>query len=215
MYRIYTVILIVLIIPGFAKALVHNDKFQYRPDIGFGSLFLEMNYRYDGDDIFYRHYDGGWRFPIEYLGNGWSGGIHYRSTYTKSDEDASWDLEKRPHAQLQKKFSTDAWQAIPDLSWIARVRYEYRMRENGDDIARTRYYVKTRLGDDIEGFKPFVANELFYDWDDKRFSIHRFDIGVELPTFEKIKSSVYYRLKTDIDEKELDHTSSMVLKITF
>ncbi len=177
---------------------------------------LEMDYRFDGDDIFRRHYQGGFDAPIPFLGKGWSISANYRQVYTKNMDEAKWSLEKRPHFNLKKVFSTDQVSVIPALKWIVRDRHEYRMKDNGNHVARQRLLIRLKSEKKYFGLKPFIGNEMFYDFDDYEFNQNRVLLGFDLPETNHFKSSLYLKYKTQRNNERWEHgTSSVVLKIKF
>ncbi|PIR37555.1 MAG: hypothetical protein COV35_08615 [Alphaproteobacteria bacterium CG11_big_fil_rev_8_21_14_0_20_39_49] len=209
------IFLILLSVTTPAYALRHWNKLVYSPEIKNGvKLYTEIEYRYNGNDVFYRHYDGGFRFPIKYFGEGWEGGVQFRAVYTKST-DGSWDFEKRPHAQLQKTIYSPQYEFIPELKWQFRTRHEYRVRENGNDTARNRLRIMLKTKDAYYNIKPFIGNETFYDFDADDWTSNRFILGVDLPEFKIAKPSIAYQLETDMKDNDFDHTSNLLFTLSF
>jgi hypothetical protein len=210
-----SILLVLILLLQPAYAVRHITKVQYSPEIKNGfKIYSDIEYRYNGDDIEYRHYDGGIRFPIKYFGEGWQGGAQFRAIYTKSD-DGSWDLEKRPHFQLQKAIETAEYNFIPELTWKFRTRHEYRVRESGNDTARNRLKISVKSNEEYYGLKPFISDEIFYDFDKKDWIRNRMQVGVDLPKFKKVSSSVAYRLEANLVDDDWDYTSSVNFAIKF
>ncbi len=206
---------IIFFISNSAYALRHWDKVSFSPEIKNGvKLYAEVNYRYNGDDIFYRHYDGGVNFPIKYFGEGWQGSLRFRAVYTKL-QDGSWFLEKRPLAELQKTIYSPKYEFVPELKWQFRTRHEYRVRENGNDTARNRLRLVLKTKDDYYGVKPFIGDEVFYDFDADDWTTNRFIVGIDLPKFKKAKTSIAYQLETDMNDNDFDYTSNILLSLSF
>jgi len=177
-------------------------------------LSAETDYRHDGDDIFHRHYDVGANVSLPFFGEGWSVRINFRSVYKKSDE-GNWELEKRPHGQIQKIFKTSATKWFPEIKWGIRTRQEGRFKENDTHVTRNRSRIKIKSGRKFLKVKPFISNEFFYDFDKGEYNKNRLNVGVDLPEINKIASSIYYKLTADLDDDEWVNTSSLVLKIGF
>lgn len=177
------------------------------------SLSGEIDFRHDGSQFFRRHFDFGLGLPLIFLGKGWTFEAHFRPVYTKS-KNGNWKIEKRPYGQIIKTFRTPAMKWFPELKWALRTRQEYRVRE-GDDSTRNRSRIKIKLGKETLKVKPFFSNEFFYDFSIGKYNKNRAIFGIELPEVKKVKSSLYYKLVTDIEEGPNNLTSSLVLKLAF
>lgn len=204
---------LVMISSSTAYGFTHNEKLVVERDIRNITFSAEVDHRYEGDDIFYRHYDAGVEIPLSFMGEGWSTAANYRSVYNKSD--GKWNLEKRPHMQIQKTFNTSESGWLPELKWGIRTRQEYRIRENGNHTSRNRSRVTVKSNKEFFNVKPFISNEVFYDFDEKAYSTYRVDIGAELPQAKGMKPSLYYKLMLDRNDQKWAPTSSIVFKLVF
>ncbi len=191
-----------------------EGKISIKGKVKEATLSAGTDYRHDGTDIFHRHYDVGAGFSLPFFGEGWSVRVNYRSVYKKSDE-GNWELEKRPHGQIQKIFKTSAIKWLPEIKWGIRTRQEGRFKENGTHVTRNRSRIKIKSGRKFLKVKPFISNEFFYDFDKGEYNKNRVNVGVDLPEINKTTSSIYYKLTADLDDDEWVNTSSVVLKIGF
>jgi hypothetical protein len=189
-------------------------KVSIKRDVKEITLIAGIDYRHDGSQLFRRHYDAGAKFPLSFLGDGWSFAAHYRNVYTKSD-DGTWDLEKRPYGQLQKTFRTSATEWFPDLKWGIRTRQEFRFKENREDTTRNRSRIEIKSGKAYLKVKPFISNEFFFDFDEGKYNKNRTILGIGLPKFKGATSSIYFKFVTEIEDGDDDHTSSLVFKVGF
>jgi hypothetical protein len=187
----------------------HNEKISIKHNIEGVAFSAGIDYRFYGDDIFRRHYDMGAGFPLKFLGDGWSGGVNYRLVYKESNDEESWDLEKRPHAHIKKSFKTS------EFKWQIRSRQEFRISETGDYTTRNRIRIRVKSDREVFKVKPFFSNEFFYDFDVGKYNKNRINMGVDLPEFYETKSSLYCKLTTDFDDDETAHTPSLVFKVAF
>lgn len=197
-----------------AQAFTHNEKLKISRNLTDNlKISGEIDHRFDGNDLFYRHFDVGLSYPIKLLGDGWSFRVHHRNIYRFNDSDTS--LEKRPYAQIQKTFTTLKYGVVPELKWGIRTRQEYRIRNNGNHTARNRSRIRMQMQQPLLKVKPFISNEIFYDMDAKEFTQNRIDIGFDLPKLKGTKTSLYYKLVTEIDSGTPEHTSSLVVSFAF
>lgn len=200
-----------------AEAFRNSVRLQYKPKIYKDiSLSTEIDLRSVGTNNDYRHFDAGFNIPLKFIGKGWSTDIRMRAAFIRSRDNTGWDLERRPHIALNNKSTTEGFRFIPKLKWKFRTRYEYRLRASGNDTPRVRVLGGVESHDAYYNIKPFMDNELFYDFDKSRLIRHRIDLGLKLPKYKKAKTSLKYRVDTSIDAgTELNHLHSMVLTFRF
>jgi hypothetical protein len=192
----------------------HNEKISIKRNVQQVAFSSEIDYRYDGDNNFRRHYDIGVRVPLSFLGHGWSAGTNFRMIYKKT-RDGDWNLEKRPHGTIQKTFKTPALKWLPELKWTLRSRQEYRIKENGSYTTSNRIRYKVKSEKEYFKVKPFFGHEIFYDFDLKDFSKNRITLGIQLPEIKGTTPSIYYRFVTDLDDEPVHTLSSLVFKLGF
>lgn len=192
-------------------------KLQYRPKITEDiTLITEIDLRNVGFNNDYRHFDVGVNFPLKFLGDGWRNDLRLRASFTRSNDNTGWNLEKRSHTSLTKSIETKQYFNIPKIKWKFRGRYEYRIRDNGNDTPRVRFKISMEPDKKICNLNFFVADELFYDFDTNRLIRNRIDLGFNLPNYKKVKSSILYRIDSDINRgSNIEHLNSVVLTFRF
>lgn len=169
------------------------------------SLNVETDYRYNNVGLYYRHYDFSIKHSFE---NNWSSSLNYRSAYKYKQN--RWYLERRPHIQIQKVFDTKL------LKVLVRTRQEYRYQSDGTESTRNRSRILFKSKKIIWGVKPFLANEWFYDMDDKKYNKNWLSSGIEFPKSKYGKYSIYYKHVTDLEENHNWISSySIVLKLGY
>ncbi len=108
-----------------------------------------------GDDFkeyYYHHTDLGFVYACKK----WlSLSVNYRQIFNKDGK--IWEEENRPHIN-----GTVKWEAL-GLKFSDRSRLELRLRPDKDDTLR--YRNKLTLKADREGIQPYLANEIFIDFD--------------------------------------------------
>ncbi len=203
-----------MLTPSLTTAIEHNLKLAVKKKVNDISFLGELDYRRDHGHLFKRHYDLGVRFPIDFFGEGWSFGAHYRSIYNAIG-DGDWDLEKRPYFQIQKTFLTVEGNLLPALKWAIRTRHEFRFRDKKDDSTRNRIGLKIKSDKTFYNLKPFVSNEYFYDFKKDQFTKIRFAFGMEFPETKSVKPSLQYKIDTDRRNDDWETRSSLIFKLVF
>ncbi len=148
---------------------------------------LEEELRW-GDDIsefYYMHTDVGFSYKMEK----WiSVGVNYRQVYEKSGK--KWYAEHRPHLHVT---GTIRWK---DLKLKNRGRLEYRIREDQEKDDSWRYRNKATLSYVLPGIKqnlsPYIADEIFFAFNDKRVSRNRVYMGIAAEVIKNVYLDVYY-----------------------
>lgn len=197
------IVLILLVFPniGFASnhsaRLLLNHELNEDYDLGF-----EGDYRYDQTGLYYRHY--GFSLNRKFA-NDWSVALAnvFAFSYTNSD----WVYENRPFLQVQK--------LVRDPYFVLglRSRYEYRSFDNGRESMRHRGRVMLESTKEYLQIKPFVSNEFFYDIDQDRYGLNRFEIGGKVPVKENGFYSLYYR--NDSVKSQSDWTYAYLFILEF
>jgi hypothetical protein len=154
------------------------------------TITLEEEFRFadDAGDFVYQHSDLG----LEYFGIAdWLVlGANYRHIFEKSG--GEWVENNEPHLN-----ATIKWKAV-GLSFSNRVRLVYRNRETGEDgwIYRNKFALKPLKKFTKLSIQPYIADEIFIDFDDNRFTRNRLYTGFELPLSENIKAGLFYLWQT-------------------
>lgn len=140
----------------------------------------------DGGTLYYQHSELGAMYKglAEWL----ELGFNYRQIFERDDERV-WKLESRPHLNVILKGR------LSDLDLSNRSRFEYRIREDKDDLWRYRDKVTVKLPYEFTGLKlkPYLANEVFITLDDYDYNKNRLYSGITFALFkENIKADVFY-----------------------
>lgn len=130
-------------------------------------------------------------------------GLYYRSVESRTGDE--WKHEDRPHADFIFKGTRAGVQAQN------RARFEYRIRDNVNDIMRYRnrllvLYPTTLLGTKIT---PYVSEEAFIDTDRGDFNQFRTATGLKKKFGASLESDLYYLWMAT--EKSTDWSNAHVL----
>ena len=169
-----------------------NGDFQFwntdSVEVGLGEKFnvkLEEEFRF-GDSagtFYYNHTDLG----LNYLFNDYlEFGVNYRQIFQKKNKD--WDPQYEPHVNGTIKFN---WN---DFVFKTRSRFAYQIKESADNI----WIYRNKFSLDLPykwtplKIQPFIADEIFYDFDVNEMNKNRAYIGFKLAFTSNLKGEVYY-----------------------
>lgn len=138
----------------------------------------------NASNLYYQHTDLGFTYYglVKWLDLG----LNYR--YVREEKSSSWIDENRPHLNANFK-----WKWL-DLSFSDRSRLEYRNREKLEDYWRYRNKFTIKWPFRINRFKiqPYLADEIFYDFDEKKLNRNRLYGGINLTLFKSLKADIFY-----------------------
>jgi len=149
-------------------------------------ITLDEEFRFgdDGNSFYYRHSDLG----LTYSGFAeWVDiGINYRHIFEKKS--TGWKEENRPHLNATLKWK------LCDFSFSNRARFEYRNREDAEEYWRYRNKFAIKLPFKLTKFEiqPYIADEIFYDFDQERLNRNRFYGGLNFKLAKNLKAEIYY-----------------------
>lgn len=112
--------------------------------------------------------------------------IHYRHIQEKKN--GAWRQEYRPH--INGTIKIDWWRvAIADRS-----RLEYRKVEGCEHfwIYRNKLSVTPAVKWTRLDIQPYIADEIFYDFDKKDLNRNRLYLGFKLKCFKNLKGELFY-----------------------
>ncbi|MFC1624469.1 DUF2490 domain-containing protein [Candidatus Omnitrophota bacterium] len=172
---------------------------------------LEEEFRLgdDATNLYYNHTD---------LGAAYSGladwitvGAHYR--HILEDKNSDWKEENRPHLNATLK-----WKAH-DVSFGNRARLEYRNREDAENYWRYRnkFSIKPPIKLSRFEIKPYIEDEIFYDFDEETLNRNRLYGGFSLRLIKNLSGQIYYLWEsTESSDKWNDtHVLGTKLKLSF
>ena len=85
------------------------------------------------------------------------------------------------------------------------------MRENKDNASRSRVLVCLKSKEELLYVKPFISNEMFYDFNVSRYNLNRFDLGIALPNIFYFTPYISYRHKSSYDIAEHSWESENII----
>ena len=168
--------------------------FQYRSLLNFETPLnkdwkttfqQEMHFGNDGGHLFYQHYDLG--LVYKGLGDWIDVGFNFRKGF-KEDSTDDWTQENRTHLNVTLK------DKIGDIDISTRSRLEFRNFENKEDLWRYRNKVTFKFPWELTPLKlkPYVADEIFINLDDRGFIANRVYGGVTFNLLKNVKTAIYY-----------------------
>jgi len=114
-------------------------------------------------------------------------GFNYRQVFEK-DSEGEWRQENRPHLNVTLKGK------LLGLDVSDRSRFEYRDRENKEDVWRYRNKVTVKLPFELTELKlkPYLADEVFITLNDDNVDRNRLYAGVSFKLAKNLKGDVFY-----------------------
>ena len=150
-----------------------------------GTVEEELRFEDDAGTLGYHHTDIGLAYSG--LADWLTIGLNYRQVFSKNSNEI-WTQENRPHLNLTLNGD------ILGLSVANRSRFEYRDRENNEDMWRYRNKTTVKLPFQLTdaGLQPYVADEIFINFGESDISRNRLYSGVTLKLSETLSGSIYY-----------------------
>ncbi|MBN2482800.1 MAG: DUF2490 domain-containing protein [Candidatus Omnitrophica bacterium] len=173
------------------------------------TLEEELRFGDDGGNIYYQHSDLG----VVYSGiASWLDvGVNYR--YVREERNSRWKDDSQPHLNATVKWSRFGF------SLSDRSRFEYREREDAEDYWRYRNNFTVKLPWKFTRFeiRPFVADEIFYDFDAETLNKNRFFSGISFKITKQVSGDIFYLWETsEKNEKWNDlHVLGTKIKLNF
>lgn len=174
-------------------------------------LGLEEEFRLgdDAGNLYYNHTD----LSAAYSGlaDWFTLGINYR--HILEDKDSDWKKENRPHLNATVKFKA------LDFGFSNRFRFEYRNREDAENYWRYRNKFSVKLPIKLTrlGIQPYMADEIFYDFDAETLNRNRLYGGISLDIIKGLSGQIFYLWETtEKSDKWNDaHVLGTKLKLSF
>ena len=171
---------------------------------------VEEEFRFGNDvsNFYYQHSDLG----LAYYGIAeWLDiGVNYRLVFAEKDDD--WSYENRPHINTILKFDFN------DFNFSTRNRFEYRDKENKGSGWRYKNKFTVKLPKFTQSeIQPYVADEIFVDFDEEGLNRNRLYGGIELKVFDNLKGDIFYLWQSsEADDEWTDyHILGTKLKLSF
>ncbi|MBU4140893.1 MAG: DUF2490 domain-containing protein, partial [Candidatus Omnitrophica bacterium] len=104
------------------------------------------------------------------------------------EKNSDWKYENRPHLNATVKLK------LGDFKLSNRGRFEYRNREGADTLWRYRnkFTIKFPFKLTQLEIQPYVADEIFVDFDKEELNRNRLYAGFSLKLLKNLKGEIYY-----------------------
>lgn len=165
------------------------------------TLLTQIDYRHDDETsrFEHKHYDVGLRINHK---NNWSTSFSYRWMYKFDNGEKKWEQEKRPYISIIKKFKTDP------VTINLRARQEFRFRKGNKHSTRNRLRLLLKSNKEFVGVRPFIANEIFYDFRKEKYNKNFLLAGIDFANTRYGRYSIYYRHVTTLDKDDKRYWSA-------
>ena len=170
---------------------------------------LDEEFRYgdDGGDFYRQHSDLG--FTYSGFAKWLDVGINYRHIFQKKDD--KWARECRPHLNITLKGKLCDW------ALRCRGRFEYRDTQNSNDGWRYRdkFTVKLPFKFSRLEIQPYIADEIFVDFDERELNRNRLYAGFSMKLFKKLKAEIFYLWQRSKKDDEWIDVNILGTKLKF
>lgn len=167
----------------------------------------ELRFGDDASNLYYHRTD----LSVTYSGiTDWlDAGVSYRHVFEEKSSD--WKQENRPHLNAAVKWK------ISDIDFSNRVRFEYRNREDAENYWRYRnkFSIKFPFKLTKLNIQPYVADEIFYDFNEETLNKNRVYAGFGFTIFKNLKAEIYYLLESSKTGKDWKDTNVLGTKLKF
>ena len=192
--KMFFLVVLLLTVLFHQKAFTFDDgDFQYwnTEEVSFKinedwKVKLEEEFRFgdDAGNFYYQHSD--WGVTYSGLAEWFDLGVFYRHIFEETAGD--WEQENRPHLDATVK-----WELL-EFPMSDRGRFEYRNREDAEDSWRYRNKFTVKWPHKITKaqIQPYIADEIFVDFDDRRFTVNRLYTGFSMKLFKNLKADIFY-----------------------
>jgi len=139
----------------------------------------------DGGHLYYHHSDLG--FVYKSFADWIDLGFNFREAFEK-DSAGEWRQENRPHLNITLKGK------LFDLDLSDRSRFEYCDRENKKDLWRYRNKFTVKFPLELTGLKlqPYLADEVFINFDEEGYNRNRLYSGVSFKLSKNLEGNIFY-----------------------
>jgi hypothetical protein len=147
----------------------------------------EFRFGDDGGELY--HYFSDLGFTYRSLAEWIDVGFNFRLIKERADSDSEWKSENRPHINVSLKGK------LFDLGLTNRSRFEYRDREDNDDLWRYRNKTTVKFPLELTALKlkPYIAEEIYVDMTgDNIINRNRFYSGLSFKLSKNLDSNIFY-----------------------
>jgi hypothetical protein len=159
---------------------------------------------FDDDARRFADHQEGYVFTYSGLADWFAVGLGCKREFEKDGDD--WQIEDRPYLNLAVKGK------LCGLRVGSRSRFEYRDVENEEPVWRYRNKVIVRPSVTFTPLKvlPYVADEIFINFDEEDFNQHRLYGGFFIPLHERIDLELFYVWKLDEEPDNSWHDTNIL-----
>lgn len=184
--------------------LWHAEKFNRKISDKL-SIALEQDLRSESS-LYYVHSDFGFKYKI---GTRWAFNINFREVF--ENKEGVWVSEHRPHGTVSTNRNFGA------LNVSARSRIEYRIKQDKDPVFRNRDMVTIKFGQGFTALKiiPYIADEIFYDLENKKLNRNRAYVGITIKSVPYLSPTVYLMNQSDFKENRWNSFLILGFKFNF
>ena len=184
--------------------LWHAEKFNRKISDKL-SIALEQDLRSESS-LYYVHSDFGFKYKI---GTRWAFNINFREVF--ENKKGVWVSEHRPHGTVSTNRNFGA------LNVSARSRIEYRIKQDKDPVFRNRDMVTIKFGQGFTALKiiPYIADEIFYDFENKKLNRNRAYVGITIKSVPYLSPTVYLMNQSDFKENRWNSFLILGFKFNF
>jgi hypothetical protein len=185
----------------------NNESISWKLDENWKAGFEEeLRLGDNGGNLYYAHSDLG----LTYSGlSDWLDlGLNYRQIFEKKS--GEWKEENQPHINAALK-----WQ-FQDFSLSNRARFAYKNREDADNFWQFRNKLTIKSPWKLTGLEiqPYIADEIFYDFDVNTLNRNRFYAGFSLKLFKGLKGEIFYLWQTSEKDNKWSDLNVLGTKFT-
>ena len=172
-------------------------------------LKLEEEFRFGNNagTLYYQHSDLG--FTYSGFAPWLDIGLNYRQIFEESG--TNWLSENRPHFNLTLKQKA--------FDWVLsnRFRFEYRNREEKENYFRYRnkFSIKTPFKLTKFNIQPYIADEIFYDFNIETLNRNRLYAGFGFQLFKQLKADIFYLWETTEKSEKWNDVHVLGTKLGF
>ena len=114
-------------------------------------------------------------------------GFNYKQGFIKGN-DGHWIQENRPHVNIT------FYGRLGPLDFSDRSRFEFRDRENREDLWRYVYRLEVKLPLEFTRYKfrPYIADQVYLNLEGHTFEKNRIYSGVSFELTKNLESKIYY-----------------------
>jgi hypothetical protein len=169
----------------------------------------EFRFGEDAGEFYYHHSDLG--FVYKGLTDWIELGFNYRQVFDRTDSEGEWKQENRPHLNVTLKGR------LFDLDVSNRSRFEYRDREDKEDLWRYRNKFTVKLPFELTALKlkPYLADEVFIPLNDDNITRNRIYAGVSFTVLEDITGEVFYLWQSSRSDGDWKDTNVLGTRLKF